>query len=266
MTIKISRHFFIISIMTVITFIFAPAISVKAADAAPVHTNIDTSKKGGNQYITYKLTLDKTEVTDGRVVIGYNGDILELENDSQGIGFSEEDINTKKENGKELFSYAFVNDEKKTAGGTLITLKFKVKDEVFRQDTAIDTQIISINNEDEEVLGNTSLSDTFSAGKSKLKKPEISDITQSILGVYVSWKKDGDADGYYLYRSTSEKGEYVQVAKLSLLTTYLDLSVENRQTYYYKLVAYRGSGDKQDLSDESAPKSVTVKKFWGLFD
>ena len=67
MTIKISRHFFIISIMTVLAFIFAPAISVKAADAAPVHTNIDTSKKGGNQYITYKLTLDKTEVTDGRV-------------------------------------------------------------------------------------------------------------------------------------------------------------------------------------------------------
>ena len=161
MTTKISRNFFIISIMVVLVFIFVPAISVKAADAAPVHTNIDTSKKGGSQYITYKLTIDKTEVTDGRVVIGYDGDILELEIDSRGIGFSEEDINTKKENGKELFSYAFVNDEKKSAGGTLITLKFKVKDEVFRQNTAIDTQIISINNEDEEVLGNTSLSDTF---------------------------------------------------------------------------------------------------------
>ena len=266
MTTKILRHFFTISIMSVLAFLFVPAIGGKAADAAPVHTNVSSAKKGGSQLITYKLTLDKTDVTDGRVEIGYNGDILELDSNSQGIGFSEEDVNVKKANGKDVLSYAFVNDDKKSAGGTLITLKFKVKDDVFKQNTAIDTQIISINNEDEEVLGNTSMSDTFSAGKSKLKTPEISDITQSVLGVYITWKKDSDADGYYLYRSTSEKDGYVQIAKLSLLSTYLDLSVDNKQTYYYKLVAYRGSGEKRDLSEESAPKSVTIKKLWGLLD
>ena len=238
----------------------------KAASVAPVHTAVTSTGKADGQKITYKLTLDKATVTDGRVAVEYDPNVLVLKSDSEGIKFSDVDVNKNYVNEEAKgIAYAFVNDAPKTAAGTLMTVQFTVKAGLASQDTTIKTKILGINNEATDVVATTDMEDVVSVGRPTLSTPKINSVSQTILGVYVKWSKDANADGYVVYRSTSKDGKYSKLATVSGLTSFYDIAVANNKTYYYKVVSYQGSGKTRVYSEESAPVSIKVKKFFGLF-
>ena len=258
---NILKRITVLVLTALMIFTILPTTSVLAADSAPAHTSITTTGKGDTLKITYKLNLDKTAVTDGRVAITYDSDILVLTKDTEGISFAEKDVNKNYANNDETgISYAFVNDSSKNVNGTIISLKFEVKKGVEYQDTIIKTTIFGINNEDTEVITDTVLEDTVSVGVGALVKPSLTKLDQTLIGVNVKWDKDNNADGYIIYRSTSENGNYTQVGT-SKGTSFWDIRVANNKTYYYKIKSYQGNGKNRVYSEESNVLSSKVKKF-----
>ena len=146
-----------------------------------------------------------------------------------------------------------------------MTVQFAAKKGLASQKTTIGTKVFGINNEDAAVVEETVLEDVVEVGRPKLAKPVINSVSQTILGVFVNWKKDANADGYVIYRSTSKNGCYTKIATVSGLYSYYDLFVANNKTYYYKVVSFQGSGKDRVYSEESAPVSIKVKKFFGFF-
>ncbi len=243
-----------------------PATPVLAADKTPVHTSVQSTGKGDSQKVTVKVTLDKTTVTDGRVAVEYDPAVFELKSDSEGIKFSDADVNKSFEDGASKgVAYAFVGDAPKAVNGTLMTVQLAVKKGLKAQKTTIGTRVFGINNEDAAVVEETVLEDVVEVGRPKLAKPSIAGLNQTILGVLVKWNKDANADGYVVYRSTSKNGKYTKIATVSGISGYWDITVSNNKTYYYKVASYQGSGKDRVYSEESAPVSIKVKKFFGLF-
>lgn len=243
-----------------------PATPVLAAEKTPVHTSVQSTGKGDSQKVTVKVTLDKTTVTDGRVAVEYDPSVLELKSDSEGIKFADSDVNKSFEDGASKgVAYAFVGEAPKTVNGTLMTVQFAVKKGLKSQKTTIGTKVFGINNEDTTVVEETVLKDEVQVGRPKLVKPSIKCVSQTLIGAYVQWSKDSNADGYVVYRSTSKNGKYSKIATISGLNGYWDVVVSNNQTYYYKVVSYQGSGKDRVYSQESDVKSIKVKKFFGLF-
>ncbi len=238
----------------------------KAANVTPLHTTVTSTGKADSQKITYKLTLDKTTVSDGRVAVEYDPNVLVLKSDSEGIKFSDVDVNKNYENDKAKgIAYAFVNDAPKTAAGTLMTVQFTVKAGLKVQDTTIKTKVLGLNNEATDVVAAQDLEDVVSVGRAALSTPKITSLNQTILGVYLKWSKDTNADGYIIYKSTTKNGKYTKYATVSGLTSFYDIVVANNKTYYYKVVSYQGSGANRVYSKESAPVSIKVRKFFGWF-
>ncbi|WP_026506984.1 hypothetical protein [Butyrivibrio sp. MC2013] len=258
---KTVKRLVVLALTTLIMFTAFPAVKAMAAEAAPVHTALTSRGKGDKMELTYKLTLDKTLVSDGRIAVTYDTEALVLKSKSVGGKFDMEDLNCDYEDstGKGI-AYAFVNDSAKKTSGTLVSLKFSVKKGLSRRDSVIATHIFGLCNEDTTVVADSTLEDIATVGVGGLSKPAISAIKQTLLGVDVQWGRDAEADGYEVYRSTSGDGKYSRVA-LTSFTDYLDLLVWNNQTYYYKVRSYRGSGSSRVYSEYSDVKSVKVRKF-----
>ena len=154
----------------------------KAANVTPLHTTVTSTGKADSQKITYKLTLDKTTVSDGRVAVEYDPNVLVLKSDSEGIKFSDVDVNKNYENDKAKgIAYAFVNDAPKTAAGTLMTVQFTVKAGLKVQDTTIKTKVLGLNNEATDVVAAQDLEDVVSVGRAALSTPKITSLDQTIL-------------------------------------------------------------------------------------
>ena len=253
--------------MAAITLLTAtPATPVKAAELKPVHTTVQTTGKGDSLKITYKVTLDKSVVTDGRVAVEYDPSVLEFKSDSEGIKFSDADVNKAFTDGASKgVAYAFVADAPKTVNGTLMTVQFTAKKGLASQKTTIGTKVFGINNEDTAVVEETLLEDVVEVGRPKLAKPVINGLYSALFSVHINWSSDKNADGYVIYRSTSKNGSYSKVATVGKLTNYLDATAANNKTYYYKIVSFQGSGKDRVYSEESAPVSIKVKKLFGWF-
>ncbi len=79
---------------------------------------------------------------------------------------------------------------------------------------------------------------TLCVNEIKAKKPELSGVAASgYRAVDVSWKPVPGAYAYYVYRSTTKKGNYKKVAtqKGTLSTAWTDKKVQTGKTYYYKV-------------------------------
>lgn len=253
------------ALTAVVLFAGMPAKSVMAADTNPLHTTVQVTGKVDKQKISYKLRLDKTTVTDGRIAVLYDPAVVKLDNPSISLSFSDSDVNKNFEDGLlKGLSIAFVNDKPKKISGNFLSLKFTVKTGVAAQDTAIKTVVYGLNNDDEAVLDETVLEDVVRVGKEKLVDPELTTLNQTLVGVNVKWTQDKNADGYYVYRATSASGPYTKIATVKA-GSYWDVTVKNNKTYYYKVAAYRGSGSKAEYSKESNVLSIKVKKFLGFF-
>lgn len=79
--------------------------------------------------------------------------------------------------------------------------------------------------------------------------------------VLLEWKKSIDASGYHIYRSTRLNGSYNKIKTITGNTTlkYTDKKVDTGRKYYYKVIPYRKSGNKNILGSSSKVKSIIVK-------
>ena len=59
-------------------------------------------------------------------------------------------------------------------------------------------------------------------------------------GFQLSWNEANGATTYFVYRSTSETTGYKQIATVTS-TSYIDQTASSADTYYYKVIGYRGS-------------------------
>lgn len=265
MMIKIMKKAIVLGLTALVLFTGMPAMSVKAMNNAPLHSSVSISGIGNYQKVTYKLTLDKTDVTDGRVAVVYDPEVLTLTSGTTGIKFADNDFNKNYSESEEAgVSYAFVNDSAKRVSGSLLTLTFSVKKNIEYQDTVVKTEVFGINNEDKEVVSEVALTDSVSVGRPKPQKPANLRATQTLLGVALTWNIDANADAYRIYRSTSEKSGYTEIGVISVPLFY-DLKVKNGTTYYYKVEAYQKSGSNTISSEKSNPAKIKVKKLLGIF-
>ena len=75
----------------------------------------------------------------------------------------------------------------------------------------------------------------------KIKAPQFSSASVSgINKAKLKWKKDSKATGYYIYRSTTEKGGYKKIKTINNNKTlnWTDSSISPGTSYYYKIRSY----------------------------
>ena len=73
-----------------------------------------------------------------------------------------------------------------------------------------------------------------------LAMPKLTKVTSTISGVKFTWGKVAGADGYYVYRK-SRLGDWTKIATVKSGTSYLDKSAKEGKTYYYTVIAYKGT-------------------------
>lgn len=152
---------------------FAP-VSAEAADFEVVHTEAEVSGNPGKQLVTYKINLDETSVTDGRIAVLFDPEVLTFVDEKQEISFSDTDFFEEYVNGDESgVSFAFVNDEQTNVSGNLLTLTFSVAEGIKEQETAIKAHVFSISNEDTDVVKSTDLEDTLKVGGEEALKAKL---------------------------------------------------------------------------------------------
>lgn len=91
----------------------------------------------------------------------------------------------------------------------------------------------------------------------KLSRPVIESATAKKSSIVISWGSVEDADGYYVYRSTSKDGKFSRIAETDE-DSYQDSNVKKGKKYYYKVRAF-SDGEYKD-SALSKWKSAKVKK------
>ncbi len=88
--------------------------------------------------------------------------------------------------------------------------------------------------------GNTKSKASKSLTTRFLSKPTLSGSTSSGQ-IKLSWKKTSGATGYKIYRKTSGSYKLLKTVKGASALSSTDSSVTGGKTYYYKIVAYKGS-------------------------
>lgn len=97
-----------------------------------------------------------------------------------------------------------------------------------------------------------------------IEKTSISSVmAKNSTTVIVTWKKNADAYGYRVKRSTSKDGNYTVLAELTGASTikYTDKTAKEGTTYYYKVEVMNQVNGTIGYSGNSKPVSVkTIKK------
>ena len=257
--IKSLKKAFVLGMTSLILFAGLPATTAHAADSAPIHTATSVSGKESNPVVTYELKFDKTRVTDGRIAVLFDPEVLTLAQGKGNVNFSERDFNNNYKEGEQTgISYAFVHDEAKYVKGSLLTLTFYVNPGVESQSTTLKTEVFQISDGDKDVFTNVVLEDAVEVGRAKLVAPTNVQLSQGITGVDVSWDEVPGADGYTVYRSETVNGTYKVLGSTSG-TSYNNLWVNKNRTYYYQVKAYQKQGKEKVYSEPSEAVSIKVK-------
>lgn len=84
--------------------------------------------------------------------------------------------------------------------------------------------------------------DVFTKEIIRVGNVSLAEVSRNSTDVTIMWNKISYADGYKIYRSTSD-GNYVQIAtvKSTKPTSYVDKGLVKGKKYYYYIVAYKGS-------------------------
>ena len=265
MMIKKMKRAVVLGLTALVLFAGMPMPKVLAADNAPIHTKVTVSGSTKNQKVNYRLNIDKTKVTDGRITIEYDPEVLTLVNAADIDRFSVSDINTEYKNGDNTgVAYAFTNHKPRAITGQVLALTFTKNAGTEDQDTTIKTTVIALNNEETEVMKGATLEDTFHVGRPRPKTPSGLKLGQTLIAFVPSWKEAANADGYVVYRSDSKDGQYEEIGD-TVTTFFYDANVRNNHTYYYKVASYQKNGNERVVSDPSGAVSGTIKKFFGWF-
>jgi hypothetical protein len=85
----------------------------------------------------------------------------------------------------------------------------------------------------------------------------------TVNSITLSWSSVSNADGYYVYRSSTATGTYNQVGSPSS-ASYTDTGLSSNTIYYYKVAAYNdaGTSDESDyiyaVTLSNATNSITI--------
>lgn len=96
-----------------------------------------------------------------------------------------------------------------------------------------------------------------------MKKPEWKKAAASGADqIKLTWKRDAMADGYFIYRSLSEKGGYEKIKTIEKNKTvkWTDTDLEAGTTYYYKIRSYVKLSSGTKSSGYSAAVGVEVSE------
>lgn len=94
---------------------------------------------------------------------------------------------------------------------------------------------------------------------SSLAKPSgVKAVAKSSSSIKITWKKVKNANGYYIYRSTSKNKKYKKIAtvKKGSTVTFTNKKLSPKKKYYYRIKAYKG----KKTSPFSNTVSATTKK------
>ncbi len=93
-----------------------------------------------------------------------------------------------------------------------------------------------------------------------LSRTPVFSSLENPAGVTVSWYPIDNATGYQVWRNTEPGGHYTHIATLRArkLTSYVDETAEEGQTYYYMVRAYKSNFG---FGTFSIPIKVTVKRY-----
>lgn len=94
-------------------------------------------------------------------------------------------------------------------------------------------------------------------GGKAVAAPVLNYIKSSSTGkLEINWKAAAGADGYQIYRSTSEKGTYKAIKTITSgkTTGYTDSVEKNNTKYYYKVRAYNSNEGKKGYGSYSSVK------------
>ncbi|MBX9035180.1 InlB B-repeat-containing protein [Gordonibacter massiliensis (ex Traore et al. 2017)] len=96
-----------------------------------------------------------------------------------------------------------------------------------------------------------------------IEKPlNLNAQAQSSDTIVTTWSSVAGAQTYEVYRSTSEPGPY-ELIGISTSTDFVDVGLVPNTTYYYRVVAVDGSGNRSDMSDTAW--ATTLDKLYQLF-
>jgi len=96
----------------------------------------------------------------------------------------------------------------------------------------------------------------------KISAPRLKSASvTSSAKIKLTWQKDTQATGYYIYRSTTPKGGYKKVKTITKNTSsrWTDNSVEKGKTYYYKMKSYASGSEGKGTSAYSRVLTVQAK-------
>ena len=89
-----------------------------------------------------------------------------------------------------------------------------------------------------------------------LPKPVVT-VTRSNGDPRIKWDAIAGAEKYYIYRATSEDGNYTHIKTTVTATSYTDTSAEAGKTYYYKVMAIHENPSAN--SAYSSVRSISAK-------
>lgn len=123
------------------------------------------------------------------------------------------------------------------------------------------TNTLKKNSTNKVQLADSTSTTLYKRYKQPSKPASVTAKSVSSSKIKLSWKMPSNADGCYIYRSTSKKGTYQKIATVtkSKGTTYTDKKLSKNRTYYYKLVAYKKSTNKNTIFLSSFSKTVSKK-------
>jgi len=125
---------------------------------------------------------------------------------------------------------------------------------VFSLFTVLMVTTCTLEGDIEEVLEKAGVGNNNNPNK--LAAPSgVTATAESSSSIIVSWNSVSGADGYYVYHSLSESGDYSKIGySLSPNTTYPDTGLSANTIYYYKVLAfsYRNNGIESSLSSPPA--------------
>lgn len=92
-------------------------------------------------------------------------------------------------------------------------------------------------------------------------KTRITSIKPGKKSITIKWNKASGADGYIIYRATTKKGKYKQIAKIvGKKNKYKIKNVKYNKAYYYKVLAYKTINGKKIYSANRVIRKYKLKK------
>ncbi|MEY8392388.1 hypothetical protein D3Z36_11475 [Lachnospiraceae bacterium] len=95
-----------------------------------------------------------------------------------------------------------------------------------------------------------------------LKAPTVKTSITKKKYIRLSWNKNTKASGYVIYRSTKKNSGYKEIArfKSGSKVSYIDKTVKNNKTYYYRIKAFKTLNNKNFYGVRSKKAKVNLKK------